>query len=107
MISNLFFTFENQLLLKKLILSPILWYLAFFFAISKASSLISTPSPVTFIFLLSSKNNDIIIHPVPVPKSSIFRGVSLFSSKFFIKSIINSVSGLGSRVLVFTKKSLE
>ena len=98
MISNLFFTFENQLLLKKLILSPRLWYLAFFFAISKASSLISIPSPVTFIFLLSSKNNDIIIHPVPVPKSNILRGVSLFSSKFFIKSIINSVSGLGSRV---------
>ena len=48
--------------------------------------------------LFSSKSNDIIIHPVPVPKSNILRGVSLFSSKLFIKSIINSVSGLGSRV---------
>ena len=58
---------------------------AFFFAIFKASSLISIPSPVTFIFLLSSKYNDIIIHPVPVPKSNIFKDVSLFIFKAFYK----------------------
>ena len=58
----------------------------------------SIPSPVTLIFLLSSKYNDIIMHPVPVPKSNIFKDVCLLSLKLFIKSIINSVSGLGSKV---------